>query len=235
MNNSLGRWVVALVVAVLSGSVFAHDDALPGTVVQLRAQADVMLENDEAQIIIYAQEQNADRAIAANAVNTKMKDAIARIKTLASNAVVRSSGYNTMPSYGPQSNKIVAWMVRQEFTVTTKELSSVDKLVASVQSLVNIGAVQFSPSQDTLRKAQDVLVDKAFNDLRMRIAQVARNLGKTPADATIEAVDFSGHPVSPAPKVMMSMRSAQAEVAPPRFEPGDTQSSLSFDARVRFK
>ncbi len=223
----------------------------PGsTRVLLRAEADLEIDNDEAHVDFYAQEQNVDRATAATAVNSRMKDAVAHIKALDPTARVRSGGYSTSPVYAPVPNggvdrqKVIAWQVRQDVNVTTKKLDGVEKMVAQVQSMkpsaVNVGSVWYGVSRELARSTESKLFDMAFDDLRARIGNVARQMGRDTADFNVDEVNLSGEAgAAPAPlmrTMALKLPAAKSpEVSEPTFEPGTSRQSLSFTAKASIR
>ncbi|CAN5441779.1 hypothetical protein BH10PSE17_BH10PSE17_06700 [soil metagenome] len=226
--------------------------ALPpgSTRVLLRAEAELDVDNDEAHLGFYAQEQSADRAAAANVVNARMKDAIARIKQLDPTAKIQSGGYSTQPIYNTtpagstERQKVVAWQVRQDLSVTTQKLDGVEKMVGQIQSIkpaiVNVGSIYYGVSRNLQRSTESKLFDMAFDDLKARIGNVARVMGRNQADFNVDEVNLSGE--EGAPRVRSyEMRAAaapmakSADVAEPGFEPGTTRQTLSFTARASIR
>ena len=210
-----------------------------GTIVLLRAEAETYVDNDEARVSIFVEEQNADRAMAASAVNRKMADAIERVKKDDPTADVRSTGYFTNPEYGPRSNKVTGWQVRQEVLIVTRKLADLQKLVADVQSVAGVSGVAFGLSREAQRKVDAQLFDMAFADMRARMSSVAHALGKADKDVEIDEIDLTsvdrplGAQMAPAP--MMARAKFDDAVAQPKFEPGDSRQSVSFTAHVRVR
>jgi len=210
-----------------------------GTIVLLRAEAETYVDNDEARVSIFVQEQNANRATAASDVNRKMSEAIDRVKKGDPSADVRSTGYFTNPEYGPRSNQITGWQVRQEVLIVTHKLGDLEKLVANVQSVAGVSGVAFGLSREAQRKVDAQLFDMAFADMRARMSSVAHALGKADKDVEIDEIDLTSvdRPlgVQAAPMAMMARAKLDDGVAQPKFEPGDSRQSVSFTARVRVR
>ena len=209
----------------------------PGTVVLLQAQAETFVDNDEARVSFFIQEQHADRAEAASQANKKTRETLERIKQADPGAEVRTTGYSTYPQYANNGRTITAWQVRQEVMMTTKNLSQLEKTVARVQTVAAVSGVVFGLSREAQRKLDVQLFDMAFVDFRSRMAVVAKALGKTEKDVEIEEINLANaeRPFLPRPPVAMMARAAAGEVAESKFEPGDSRQSLSFTARIRVK
>ena len=239
--------LVALITSSLMGLSLAIAQPVPfpkppeGTVVTLRAQAETVVNNNEALIEFFVQEQAADRAEAASRANRKIKEAIERIKQLDSSAEIRTGGYNTDPTYGTDNRVITSWQVRQYITVTTRNLSNLEKLTARVQSVASIGSISFGVSREAQRKINAQLLDMAFADFRARIAAVAKALGKTEKDIEIEEINlddtprFSGQQAISFADASPARSTKSGEVVEGKFESGDSRHTASFTARIRVK
>jgi predicted secreted protein len=209
----------------------------PGTVVHLQAQAETYVDNDEARVNFFIQEQHADRTEAASLANKKTRETIERIKQADPGAEVRTTGYGTYPQYSNNGRTITAWQVRQEVMMTTKNLSQLERTVSRVQAVAAVGGVSFGLSREAQRKLDAQLFDMAFVDFRARIAVVAKALGKTEKEVEIEEINLTNpeRPFLPRPAVAMMARAAAGDIAESKFEPGDSRQSLSFTAKIRVK
>ncbi|WP_034410399.1 SIMPL domain-containing protein [Derxia gummosa] len=220
--------------AAVAGMPTPAQAAAPaGTIVLLRARAEAQFDNDEARVAFYAQEQGADRAQVAAAVNRRMRDATAALKAADPSAELRSTGYSTYP-VNDRNGKQTGWVARQDLSLVTRNLKSLEATVARAQALVAVQSVGFGLSREARLKAEAQLFDQAFADLRARIANVSRALGRTPEQALIEQLDFAGGDEPAPPRAFAMARAASAEaVDQPSFEAGDSSQSLAFNARVR--
>jgi predicted secreted protein len=209
----------------------------PGTVVYLQAQAETFVDNDEARVNFFVQEQHSDRVEAASLANKKTREAIERIKQADPDAEVRTAGYGTYPQYANNGRTITGWQVKQEVMMTTKNLSQLEKTVSRVQAVAAVGGVSFGLSRDAQKKLDAELFDLAFVDFRTRMAVVARALGKTDKDVEIEEINLTNteRPFLARVAAPMVGRAVAADVAETRFEPGDSRQSLSFTAKIRVK
>jgi predicted secreted protein len=216
-------------------------EAREGTEVLLRAEAELMLPNDEVRIVLVAHEQSAERARAISLVNRRVKGAMEAIKTLDASARIDSGAYASNAVYGQRKangpSELLAWEARQSITVTTAKIEGVADLVSKVQAVVDVATVDFGVSRDTQRKADAKLFDMAFEDLHARLANVARLLGRTEHDVDIEKIDLTGNEGVPRLRAMAApmMAAKAASLEPPRFEPGESRQAIAFTARVRVR
>lgn len=207
-----------------------------GTLVYLRAEAETWVNNDEARVNFFVQEQSADRAQAASTSNRKIKETIERIRHMDPSAEIRTTGFHTYPQYDNAGRIITSWQVRQEISVTTRNLTGLEKLIARTQEVANVGGIVFGLSRPTQKKVQAELFGQAFNDLRTRIGNVAQALGKNDNDVDIEEINLleATPAITPRAESLM-VRAASAEVAPGKLEASDSRQALSFTARIRVR
>lgn len=238
ITTLLTAWLIVMGAGIAQPAPLAKSPE--GTVVTLRAEAETVVDNDEARINFFVQEQAADRAEAASTANRKIKEAIERIKQLDASAEIRTSAYNTYPTYNANGRIITGWEVRQEITVITRNLSNLEKLTARVQSGAPVGGISFVVSREAQRKIDAQLFDMAFADFRARIATVAKALGKSEKDIVIEEINLDNAPRFLVARQMsmgsVARRKGESDaVAETKFEPGDSRQTAAFTARIRVK
>ena len=220
-----------------------------GTQIIIPASAEVRQENDEAHLTLMIEEQDKDKALAASRVNLKMKQGIETVRGIDSQARLKSRGYYTYPVYpdepppkGQRNRQVIAWRIGQYLDVTTTSLPLLPKLVAAAQRTLSLNGLNFSLSEAATRRIDERRITATYANLTERIGAIARAMGRKPADAILESVDFDGsgaYPVAPqAAMARMDMRAGANEpiaIEEPSFEPGETALSMRLVARVRFK
>ncbi len=220
-----------------------------GTLVIVPADGFVRQANDEAHLTLVIEEQDRDKAQAASRVNLKMKQGTEIVRREDPRAILQTRGYYSFPVYAdevpakPVRNRtVVSWRVGQYLDVTTTQLESLPKLVAASQKLLAVSSLNFGLSNGLARRTDDQRIAATLQNLQLRIAAIARAMGRNPTDAMLETVDFdgSGAYAQSADNGMakMTMRMAPAEaqnVEEPSFEPGDTVLPMHVVARVRFR
>lgn len=221
-----------------------------GALVVIPAYGEVKHVNDEARATLMIEEQDKDKAAAASRVNQKMKQGSDIVKREDPQAELKTRGYYTYPVYADepmqprQANRTrqpVSWRVGQYLEVKTSNLSSLPKTIASAQRVLALGGLQFGLAETTLKRLEEQRIAATYTNLTERIVAIAKAMGRSPADATIDTIDFEGSgayaPVQDA-QAMKSMRAASPEsmqVEEPSFEPGETTLSMRVVGKVRFK
>lgn len=223
-----------------------------GALVVIPAFGEVTHANDQADLLLAVEEQDKDKNAAASRVNAKMKQGTEIVKNADPSAKLKTYGYYTYPVY-PEDNPQrplaanvkrvpTGWRVGQYLEVKTTNLAALQKTAAAAQKVLQINGVNFGLSPALTKQLDDARIAATYRNLTERVASIARAMGKTPADATIDTVDFEGsgnyaENAEASPKVMM-MRANQPpppQMAEPSFEPGETTLQMRLVGKVKFR
>ena len=219
-----------------------------GTLVIVPAFGEVKMANDEATLTLMIEEQDKDKAAAASRVNQKMKQGMEIVRKEDPKAVLTTRGYYTYAVYPeeqprPVTNKVrqaSGWRVGQYLEVKTSNLNGLPKMVAATQSVLAVNGLQFGLNDATAKKLDAQLIDATYKNLTERTASISRAMGRNPADAVLDTVDFEGSgnyaQEAAAPKMMRaSMAADSGAVAEPSFEPGETTLTMRAVGKVKFR
>lgn len=223
------------------------------TLVVVPASGAVTRTNDEATLTLGVEEQDKDKAAAASRVNAKMKQGMDIVRRADPSAKLQTQGYYTYAVYPEETpghpvvpgNKRVpiGWRVGQFLDVKTTNLAGLPKTAGAAQGVLAINRVHFGLSPALTRQLDDERIAATYRNLTERVASIARAMGKTPADATIDTIDFEGSgnysgPMSaPSPQrvsVTGSSVSGQ-DMSEPNFEPGETTLQMRLVGKVKFR
>jgi predicted secreted protein len=218
-----------------------------GALVIVPAQGEIRHPNDEARATFAVEEQDKDKAAAASRVNLKMKQGIELLKKEDPKARLKTRGYYTYPVYPEDSGRQpgrtrqpTGWRVGQFVDLTTTNLGALEKTVAAAQRVLALNGLQFGLSDEKRRELDRQGIAAAYRNLTERIAAIAAAMGRRPADAVLDTVDFEGSgayaPQQEARGKLMGMASAEAaQVEEPSFEPGETTLQIRVVGKVKFK
>lgn len=219
-----------------------------GTLVIVPAFGEVKMANDEATLTLMIEEQDKDKAAAASRVNQKMKQGMEIVRKEDPKAVLTTRGYYTYAVYPEEQPRVATnkvrqpsgWRVGQYLEVKTSNLAGLPKLVAATQRTLAVNGLQFGLSDTTAKKLDAQRIDATYKNLTERIASIARAMGRNPADAVVDTVDFEGSgnyaQEAAAPKMMRaSMAADTSSVEEPSFEPGETTLTMRVVGKVKFR
>ena len=240
--------VVALLCATSATAIAQSLPSTTGTLITLSANGEVKHANDQAHASLRLEEQDKDRNAAVSRLNQKMKQGIALVKRDDTSAVLTTRGYATMPIYADAPPKpdnklrqVIGWRVSQSLEVVTSNLSGLPATIADAQSLFALQGLSFSLSEPATRLLDDERIQTTYRNLLARVASVAKSMGRSNADATIESIDVdtpAGYALQQKSGMPMAMMRNAAEAVPietPNFEAGETALSLQMNAKVRLK
>ena len=240
--------ILSLMLASASLAVHAQTAQTTGTQIIVPATGELTVPNDQARATLMIEEQDKDKAAAASRVNQKMAQGIEIVKRQDPQAVLKTQGYFTYavyadapPTVSTKPRAIVGWRVGQYLEVTTTNLAGLPKTIAATQAVLTLNGLDFGLTPASSKKLDDALIAATYQNLNQRIASIARAMSRSPADASIETLDFEGsgnyaaQDSSPRPMMMRAVAKVQDAVAEPSFEPGESTVSLRMVGKVRFK
>ncbi|OON62100.1 SIMPL domain-containing protein [Massilia sp. KIM] len=249
-----------LIALLFAAQAYAQSPApaTAGTLVIVPAFGEVKHANDQAIVTFAVEEHDKDKAKAAERVNRKMKEGTEILRKLDPRAEYKTMGYYTYPIYPenvqpprPVDGVVkppvpVAWRVGQYLEMKTTSLAELPKTAASAQKVLTINNIQFGLAPATEKRLDDQRIAETYKNLNERIVSIANAMGRKPAEAVIDTVDFegSGNYVNgggdaAAAAPMMARMSAKREMADsvsePSFEPGETTLQMRLVGKVKFK
>lgn len=254
------RLIAAASLLVIAASAHAQS-TLPttGTLVVVPAYGEVTQANDEAVASFMIEEQDKDKAAAANRVNQKMKQGTDIVRREDPQAILKTQGYYTYPVYPEERPQPVdqpvrqitkprvptGWRVGQYLEVKTTNLAGLPKMTAAVQKVLGLNNLQFGLSPAATKKLDDKRIAATYQNLNERIASIASAMGRKLSDATLDTVDFEGSgnyggqgadaASSRMEARLYAPKRASTEVAEPSFEPGETTLQMRLVGKVKFK
>jgi uncharacterized protein len=235
MMKRLAFAALAIVALPAIGQMAASPPPNVGTLVIMTGSAEVELPNDEAVVNFFYEAQDADLTKAQALVNQRVGDGTAALKRADPKAQVETSGYSSYPVYSGSSNRnIVGWRVRQGVTLKTDNLASLPKTVASAQSTLSVGGVDFRLSKTARERVEGQLIQQAIANLNARIAAAAQALGVPTSRVRMEEVNFGGREGGPIPVGAARMATMASDAVPaPTFEAGRSAERLMVSGKAR--
>jgi predicted secreted protein len=225
-----------------------------GTIVIVPANGEVRHANDQATVTFAVEEFDKDKAAAAARVNRKMKEGTEIVRRADPKAELKSQGYYTYPVYAeppvqplpssrtPARPMPTGWRVGQYLEVKTTNLAELPKTAAAAQKVLQINGVSFGLAPATEKMLDDQRIAASYRNLNERIVSIARAMGRQPADAVLDTVDFEGsgnyggNQRSEKMMVRAAAPAAMSDATPePSFEPGETTLQMRLVGKVKFR
>lgn len=247
--SRISSTVIAVILA--GSSAVALGQSSPqssGTLVIVPAFGEVKHVNDEAYVTLMIEEQDRDKSAAASRVNQKMKQGVDIVKREDPSALLTTRGYYTYPVYAEEQQRQTGkprlptgWRVGQFLEVKTNNLDGLPKTVAAAQKILAVNGLRFGLSDTTSKKLDEQRINATYRNLTERIGSIAKAMGRNPADAILDTVDFDGSGAyaqqgdGAMQKTMMRASAESAAVEEPSFERGETTLQMRLVGKFKFK
>jgi len=163
-------------ILVFSGATLLAPTVFAGTIIALSAEAVQMAQNDLIRAVVFAEASSPTPKALANEVNRAIAGAIAiakgyqKVKTQSGRTV-------THPVYS-KGGQIESWRMRSELTLESTDNEAMSELVGKLQLSLGVAGIQFLPSPETRKRAEDKAILDALAAFQVRGKLVADAMGK---------------------------------------------------------
>jgi predicted secreted protein len=211
--------------------VIAHENEPLFNQVNLQAQSEREIPNDQLTVILAVEEEGKEAAKIANKINQDMKWALNKIKP---NEKVesRTLSYNTHPVYDKRT--VVAWRATQQLELKSTDITSLSELVGDLQERLQVKNMSFSPTKETRKRYEDELIDEAMVEFKQRVELLKKHMdNKNVRIVNLHINTGGGHypqPVYAEARGGMSMSLKSA----PAVEAGTSKISVTVSGSVQF-
>ncbi len=178
--------------------------------INLQAEARAEVPNDLLVATLYVEKTMADATQLAGDVNRALNDGVRLVHTFPS-VKIESGPQTTWPIYDAK-NKLSGWRTRAELRVESKDLDASAKVIAKLQSTLQMGSLSFELSPDTADATNNRLIDSAMKAFSARADIVAKSLGARGWRAV--NLNVGTDSARPMPRPMMAAKTMMAEAAP---------------------
>jgi predicted secreted protein len=239
----------ALAALTLAAPAFADDNglALPPsgtTIINLSVTERTTLPQDTLNASLRLEQEGTSATDIQNNINKQMTNALAEAKKVTE--VKTSTGGYYVYQYDagtpdPKTGQILKsdkkWRGSQTIQLESKDSAKLLDLAGKIQSMGFVmDGLNYSLSNAQADSVRDDLMTKALKGIgdKAKIAQTA--LGKGSYDILDVNIDNASPPIYPMYKAMaMRAESAQADMAAPAAQAGETDVNLTVNARVLLK
>ena len=209
----------------LAGGAAAADPLPRYNVVELQSEAQREVPNDMLSASLYVELSNANAAALADAINTRVNEAM-RVAKDYGNVRVRSGGNQTYPVYA-KGNVLQGWRGRAEIRIESRQFEAASGLIGRLQSGMQLANLSFSVSPEARQLAENELLTEAIAAFKARAEIVRAALGGR--SYKIQRLSVNNSRNAPPPRFAMAraLAAAAPEVAAPDLEGGVSQVTVS--------
>lgn len=221
--------IISLLLSVFSFSSYAHDDEPLFNQVNLQAQAEREIPNDQLTVMLAVEEEGKEAAKIANKINQDMVWAL-KIVGKKSEVDSRTQAYNTYPIYDKRT--VIGWRAIQQLELKSTNITELSELVGQLQSRLQVKNMRFSPTRETRVQYENDLIEEAMIAFKQRVDIVKKHMDdKNVRIVNMDVNTGGGHnrPIY-AESRMMAMDSKSA----PAVEAGTSQITVTVSGSVQF-
>lgn len=208
----------------------AHENETLFNVVNLQAQAEREIPNDQMTVILVTEHEGTNAAKLAGVINENMEWALNIVKK-SSFAKYQTKSYSTYPVYD-EDQDIIGWRASQELEIKSENISGLGELTGRLQEKLQVRQMTFSPTDATRKKYEDELIEEAMEAFKSRIEIVKKHMD----DKNHRLVNINISTGSYQPPYMydrgapMAMEKAMA----PAVEAGTSKITVTVSGSVQF-
>lgn len=221
--------IIILLLSVFSFSSYAHDNDPLFNQVNLQAQAEREIPNDQLTVMLAVEEEGKEAAKIANKINQDMDWALKIVGK--KNAIdSRTQAYNTYPIYDKRT--VVGWRAIQQLELKSTNITELSELIGKLQSRLQVKNMRFSPTRETRVQYENELIEEAMIAFKQRIDIVKKHMHEKNVRIVNIHVNTGGGNNRPiyAESRMMAMDSKSAPVV----EAGTSKITVTVSGSVQF-
>ena len=217
------------------------------TVLNISATENIEVDQDLLVASLRIQQEGTDAKSVQKSINNAMAKAVALVKKYPS-LKIETGQYYVHPDYRYIPNKetgqndqiLDKWRGSQTLTIQSQVADDVLNVTGEIQDMgFLMNGLNYQLSAKKYEETRDGLMEKTVESLRDRAMRVAKALGKTSVDIVeinVDSNDFRPQPVyARAAKMEMMAMSADSAMPAPTAEAGETNVSMTINARAIIK
>ena len=209
----------------------AHDNDPLFNQVNLQAQAERDIPNDQLTVIMAVEEEGKEAEKIANKINKDMAWALDNVKKH-KDIDSRSLSYNTQPIY--DKRVVIGWRANQQLKLTSDHIPKLTGLVGELQQRLQVKSMNFSPKRETRERYENELIEEAMLAFKKRVEIIKKHMDEKNTRIVNIHINTSGgypRPVYAESRVMAM--DAMAKSAP-AIEAGTSKVTVTISGSVQF-
>ena len=212
-------------------AVSAHDDETLFNVINLQAQAEREIPNDEMVVVLATEHEGTNAANISNEINKDMQWALEIIKTYRK-VDSKTGNYQTYPIYNKQT--ITGWRSIQQVEIKSEDMAGLTELVGKLQAKLQVKQMNFSPTDATRKKYENELIEDAMVAFKERIAIIGKHMEQKNHRIVNIHVSSGGYqpPIMYERAAMKTM--ALDSSSAPAVEAGSSKITVTINGSVQF-
>ncbi len=223
------RFIIGLLIVLNSITVLAHDDEPLFNLVNLQAQVERDIPNDQLTVTLAVEEEGKEAAKIADKVNQDMDWAL-QIATQHKDITSSTQSYSTYPVYDKRT--VIGWRAIQQLELKSINITELSDLVGKLQERLQVKNMRFSPTREVQEQYENELIEEAMVSFKQRVDIVKKHMDqKNVRIVNLHVNTGGGHPQPIyAESRMMAMESKSA----PAVDAGTSNITVTVSGSVQF-
>lgn len=226
------KWVIFSLVASLPLATL-HAEPLNYNVVNLQAEAERQVANDEMHAVLYVEKSHKQPNQLATQINSAMNLALAQAKKYP-HVNIETGAQSTYPIYDPDNRKLKEWRGRSELRLQSTDFKAMSQLISELQSELQTGAINFAVSDQLRQKVENELILEASKNFQQRADTMRKAWQKTGYQLVSLNINTNNYGAPMPPMAMMAKASSDG-VPEQTVAAGESKISVSANGSIQFK
>jgi predicted secreted protein len=230
MRTLIIQFCTLTLLGILPVSVYPHDQETLFNKVNLQANAEREIPNDEMRVVMVTEHQGSKPDQLADLINKDMRWALNESKKFKS-IMSSTRSYRTNPIY--KNRIITAWQASQELELNGRDFSDITKLVNELQGKLQVRQMTFNPTSESRKAYENELIEDAMKAFKERIEIVKKQMEQKDyriIDINIQTNNQALPPMRFTQQAEMSVMSRAA----PAVEAGTSKIVVTVSGSVQF-
>ncbi len=210
--------------------VIAHDDETLFNTVNLQAQAEREIPNDQMIVLLATEHEGSDTASLAAKINSDMQWALEQIKKY-SNVESQTKSYQTYPTYRKQI--IIGWRASQQIEIKSENIAALTELVGKVQEKLQVKQMSFNPTRETRVRFENELLEEAMQAFLARVEIVKKHMPVKNHRIINLNINTGGYR-PPVVHAQMAMMKSMEMASAPSVEAGKSKITVTVSGSVQY-
>jgi len=230
MKHKLSCYLLSCLLLVLAFPASAHEEETLFNVINLQAQAEREIPNDQMIVILATEHEGSNAASISQEINKNMQWALDIIKTY-KDVDSKTGNYQTYPIYNKQI--ITGWRSSQQLEIKSENMAGLTELVGKLQEKLQVKQMNFSPTDATRKQHENELIEEAMVAFKERVAIVGKHMDQK--SHRIVNIHISSGGYQPPIMYERAMKTMAMDVSSsPAVEAGMSKITVNVSGSVQF-
>lgn len=232
----LFRFASVMLLSTCSMAVMAHTtESLNYNVIQLQAEANRKISNDEMHAVLYIEKNHKQPAQLATDISQLMNQAMLLAQKYPA-VKIETGSQTTYPIYDNDNQKLKEWRGRAEVRLESADFKAASQLVTELQKHFQTESISFSVSDQQRKKVENELIVEASKNFQQRAQALTTAWHKSSYQLVSLNVNSNNYQQPIAHMVMMkNTASADASMPEQNMAAGESEMTVNASGEIQLK